>query len=449
MLLKLVMAYGGDLGWMIRAGSILKWHKAEGDPIRYGDDLFDMKVEEVVRHQASFEQVNQLQTRTPGALDKWAAQQPATKNMTIEAIDPAGPVLSVKNTFLVRVTSSDTGILRRVCAKEGEQREVGDLLALVTTEANETVDGAERDLKDAGVFRVVANMFGTEDAKIETRKRESKFLDRNFIMFWSEPQGETRLGIYAKGSYHPTPLFACAPLIERSLQGTCCILREDPVDFRSDLLLQGLRHLPGEWIDPVITRLDLPSGYFQPRLFDRSFSVFGPQGEEKFPKTVVALSIVPDVESFCFKHKKHGFLIPAEPVNQIESMEELSWFRENFAAVGRISVDGFMSNFGNVIDILRKDTGAQVLVFNTVTTMPFTPTHNYQFLEDFPARRRLEFNLALVELSRKHDFSIVDVDRIAKRSGTARQLHWDIVDPGLHLPIAREVYRILQERGAL
>src|SRR5579862_1998613 len=118
MQLKLAMAYGGDLGWMIRSGSILKWHKSEGEEVRYGDDLFDLKVEEIAAPKAAIEQMTQRliylpETSALGGYNILLPQTPATEKMTIEEIDPAGPMLTFTQPFLVCVRSSDQGILRK------------------------------------------------------------------------------------------------------------------------------------------------------------------------------------------------------------------------------------------------------------------------------------------------------------------------------------------------
>src|SRR5207247_8472290 len=67
MQLKLMMTFGGNLGRNFRSGSILKWYKAEGEEVRYGDDLFDLRVEEIAIYQSWVEQM-----RTPtGSFRGW------------------------------------------------------------------------------------------------------------------------------------------------------------------------------------------------------------------------------------------------------------------------------------------------------------------------------------------------------------------------------------------
>src|SRR5437762_5080238 len=152
------MAYGGDLGWMLRSGSILKWHKTEGEEVRYGDELFDMRVEEIAIHPKFLER----QLIRPQSFRGWTdqnswAQQSGTKNLAVEDIDPSSPMVTSKRPFFVRVTSSDHGILRKVYAKAKERRESGDLLAILTTALDERIDETSQSIEETSVFRVVVN----------------------------------------------------------------------------------------------------------------------------------------------------------------------------------------------------------------------------------------------------------------------------------------------------
>ena len=75
-------------------------------------------------------------------------------------------------------------------------------------------------------------------------------------------------------------------------------------------------------------------------------------------------------------------------------------------------------------------------------------THCWVGAEDALGLRVRRFNLGLLELSTRHDFSIVDVERIAACAG-AERLKIDMVHltpEGLRL-VAEEVVRILEDRG--
>jgi len=286
------------------------------------------------------------------------------------------------------------------------------------------------------------------------RKLKKKSTGTNFSLFRSGSKWDNRVGIYMKGSCDLPLLFRCESLIRRVMDGTCCVIHEGSVaNARSDLLLQTLQDLPQEWVSPVIERLKLPADYFQPRLFDNTFVVPGTHGLEEFPKRVIIISIGADVTRTLYRHREHGFL--TDPggwwLNQsfdtvLADLSAANWFRKNFVSVGKISVDAFVDNFTNIIEVLRNKTDAHILVFNVLTVEPGDRTHSFQFVKNCYSMRRREFDLALVELSRKLDFSIVDIDRILKRVGIRKtQVDSNHYPREAHLPIAKEAFRIMRE----
>ena len=123
----------------------------------------------------------------------------------------------------------------------------------------------------------------------------------------------------------------------------------------------------------VNTNLRLPPTYFQGTLFEPRFTVSGlPGGQTTFPKTVVVLSILPDLTRTVYRHREAGFLVDPGPawLNNVKAaLEDLSfvrWFNEAFERVGRISVEGFAQNYRRLIPLIRHETGAAVLVFNSL-----------------------------------------------------------------------------------
>ncbi len=462
MLLQMVMQFGEELGGTIHSASIVKWHKSEGERIHYGDVVFDLKVEEIIVSSSlwGWEDI-----ALPSAVAGMAAQQLQVSGNGAGQDESAEGQRPIQSVFLLRAISSDSGILRKVCAGEGQRRKAGDLLAVLSTEEQEPLEDPSATVPQAGRFRVVANAFHEEgddgyqrrieETEIERSRSKKMYVGRESVLLWSESLEGLPIGIYASGARYCNPLFACAPLIQPLLRGGCCIFRDGPTNARSDLLLQTTRDLPPEWVKPVIEKLELPPSYFQPRFFDKTFLVSGPDGVQEFPKTVIALSIVPDVVSTCYRHRELGFLVDPGPswvthyMAEAESgyPEKLLWFHENFESVGKMTVELFQESFAELVRVTRACTGAYILVFNTVTASPGAPCHNYQFLSNQRGRRRLEFNLALVELSRKLDFPIVDVDRIFKRAGVQAQVNWDSFDPRLHLLVAEETLRIFKGWG--
>jgi hypothetical protein len=109
----------------------------------------------------------------------------------------------------------------------------------------------------------------------------------------------------------------------------------------------------------------------------------------------------------------------------------LDWFKRTFESIGRITVDEFAQNMRRLVPLIRQETGAHVLVFNSLEVEPFDPTHNYSLRNLESASRRRRFNIALAELSDQLDFHIVDVDRVLKEQGVESQVDFS------HFPVER------------
>jgi len=119
MVIKLVIP---QTNRQIKGGSITRWHKAEGDWVNFGDDLFDYSVDEI----------NMLRNIKEDRVKKWALS--------------------------MRVTSSDVGFLHKIHAEEGSYRDVGEVVAVLTIEDSQPVQADDRALAEAPLFRVVANV---------------------------------------------------------------------------------------------------------------------------------------------------------------------------------------------------------------------------------------------------------------------------------------------------
>ena len=130
MLLRLVLPY---IDKRIQGGTIIKWHKNEGEWVRHGDDLFEIQVEKIR-----------------------VLSRPTLPEQIIQRLDHRGTTPRRANAFLC-ITSSDMGIIRRIYAKEGTQCEVGDSLVLLSTDEKELFDETSQAVQEAGLFRVVVN----------------------------------------------------------------------------------------------------------------------------------------------------------------------------------------------------------------------------------------------------------------------------------------------------
>ncbi|MCI0394407.1 MAG: hypothetical protein L0332_13370 [Chloroflexi bacterium] len=278
---------------------------------------------------------------------------------------------------------------------------------------------------------------------------------RNYVTFWSGRRNNRRIGIYLRGGCDVPAAFACEPFIEPVLNGTCCIYKSGigASSSHSSLLLQSLEEIPQESFNLALEKLRLKPGYFRPVLFHETFTVPGIHGLEEFPKTVVVLSIGPDFARTLYRHREHGFLVDPGGwwLNQsmdrvLNDMLSVMWFNKNFEKVGRLSAEESMANFTRIIQLVREHTGAYILVFNVLGIEPGDLTHNFQFVGSSNMVRRREFNLALYDLSRQLDFSVVDVDRILKREGVQEQVdfaHWPLER---FKPVAQEMFQMMRER---
>jgi hypothetical protein len=276
----------------------------------------------------------------------------------------------------------------------------------------------------------------------------------NFVVI-SSPGGGRRIGIYARGGCHLQALFACGPLVQEVVKDTCCIFYDGTLaNGRTDLELQTLRELRRECLRPVVEKMRLESGYFQPRLFEPAFTIPGREDLGEFPKSVVIISIASDaVRRNLYRHREHGFLIDPGGAwlrsvhTALDDLSAVAWFRQNFECVGPIDVDDFVRNFVRLVELVRALAGAPVMVFNGLSIDPGNLTHNYQCVKHSDGLRWRRFNVALTELSRQLDFPIVDLDWVLKRYGLRGQLTAAHFTPKANVLIAREAFRVMRELG--
>jgi hypothetical protein len=286
-----------------------------------------------------------------------------------------------------------------------------------------------------------------------TNLREDQHDKRNFLIL-KEGDSDRRVGIHAHGGCDVPAIFACAPLIRHVLNGVCCINHGGvTADSRSDAILQTLQDIPKEHIEPLIQRLDVSEDSFRPLLFDKTFSVNVGASIEQFPKKVVVFSIGPDVTRIAYRHREHGIIIDpgglwlGRPMEEVlEDLETARWFRANFETLGRMPITEFMVNFTRIIEILKDRVTPHIIILNVLNPEPRGLTHNYQLLRHSMPTRKREFNLALIELSRKLNFSILDMNRTLQRTGIRHQVDWFHPNPRQYLPIAQELFRIMLER---
>jgi hypothetical protein len=266
-----------------------------------------------------------------------------------------------------------------------------------------------------------------------------------------------RRGIYLRGACDVPALFTLAPMVIDELEGSLCIhiSGKGVSQARSDLLLQTHSGVSEDFADELRARFNLPPGSFSPTLFEPGFTVPGLPGSAAFPKDVVVLSVLPDLTRSVYRHRGSGYLVDPGTAwlnNLASALADLSmatWFRENFESLGRIPVEGFAENYRRLIPAIKRETGAHVLVFNSLEIEPFDPTHDYSMRNLKSASRRRRLNIALAELSRELDFRVVDVDRVLKEQGVDRQVDFSHFPVDRMRAVARETHGILRELGVL
>jgi hypothetical protein len=156
MLLKLVLPYR-DREFV--GGVLVKWHKAEGEWVNYGEDLFDLRVQEVRGGPLPMAGRQEIELMTnPQTAEAWSRENELFAAGAL-AEDPSG---SRKRLCFMRVTSSDAGWLRRACSREGDPAKVGELVALLTTEEGEPLPDDGAALAAASVFRAVVEFTAPE-----------------------------------------------------------------------------------------------------------------------------------------------------------------------------------------------------------------------------------------------------------------------------------------------
>jgi len=133
MILRLVVPF---LETFSEGGTLAKWHVQVGSQVEFGDPICDIALSEWVALRKTKRAVNLVKFRDKGG-----------SNVRHNFEKRQG-----RGVLVMRVKASEGGYLREVRVPEGQKVSVGDLLALVTTEAAESI----ADASEAPVMRVVA-----------------------------------------------------------------------------------------------------------------------------------------------------------------------------------------------------------------------------------------------------------------------------------------------------
>ena len=139
-LLKLVLP---PIDSSVDKAAVVRWYKAVGEEIGYGDPLLDVEVRRIKRMKRDLDPKKILKFRRNRG-------------------DSDDAYWTTDVEMLVRVVSADFGTLKRTCAQIGELLDPGDLLAVLATGEGETPDNlSEYEIAAAAEFRTTANILET------------------------------------------------------------------------------------------------------------------------------------------------------------------------------------------------------------------------------------------------------------------------------------------------
>jgi hypothetical protein len=141
MILKLMMP---KVNKRMREGEIIKWYKAEGEWVDYGDELFDVRVLMIPLR------------RMTGLLEKLKMKTVASILRASRDLDEMLSEMNTSAFIYVRVVSSDRGYLRTIRVHTDGCQEVGEVIALFTTAVDEDIALDKDAIAGASSFRVVA-----------------------------------------------------------------------------------------------------------------------------------------------------------------------------------------------------------------------------------------------------------------------------------------------------
>jgi hypothetical protein len=217
----------------------------------------------------------------------------------------------------------------------------------------------------------------------------------------------------------------------------CLVRLKHETWTRSDALLRSDGSVP-----EAVGSRELPLGSY-PAVNQFSRAIFETKAD------AIILSIQPDITTSMVRHKNEGFLFYASDSGQW-SPDDRKWLKSDFEPVASLDVAQFMAHFTSMIETIRKQSEAPILIYNMSPITPGESIHCYQGMGETYSARIRKFNLGLIELSEKTGVSIIDVDSLVARKGAdALKLDTVHLNPPGHRLVAEEVVRVLGDLGVL
>ncbi|HEU4916680.1 MAG TPA: hypothetical protein VFV13_08970 [Acidimicrobiia bacterium] len=123
-----------------RGGTLIRWHKRPGDSIEFGDDLFDVEVDQIAVLQ---------RTKRATLIARSSRKLRRLKNDYEER--------TAKRSVAVTVSAAEPAHLRQILTIEGGKVRVGEAVALATTSQLEAIP-SDADPLLATPLRAVVNI---------------------------------------------------------------------------------------------------------------------------------------------------------------------------------------------------------------------------------------------------------------------------------------------------
>lgn len=269
---------------------------------------------------------------------------------------------------------------------------------------------------------------------------------------------EDRVGIYAYGGCDLDAIVPAGRSLRGRVPGLTAVVHVGDIAIgRSDFILQGLESPPAtDELAEVTEMLGLDERHFAATLFEPTFTVPSHEDLGPFRKTIVILSIAPDMVRTMYRHREHGYLLDpggfwlgSDLGKVLGDLDKVKWFAANFEKIGRIAFEESMVNLERIITALRTQVGAKVIVANALTVDPGITTFDYRLSHSPHTSRRREFVLGLVDLSRRLDFPILDIDSLTKRDGVTGMGDFVHYTAEQRLAIGEHVSTTLVDSGLL
>jgi hypothetical protein len=217
-------------------------------------------------------------------------------------------------------------------------------------------------------------------------------------------------------------------------------------------IVQTLEPIPPASTEELCRRLQIPDAQFSPTFWGKTVEYPLADVYGDFPKDVVVMSAATDIVRTMYRNREHGYVVDPGGwwLNQnlgdvLEDLDVVKWFSKEFEKVALISVDDYVRNLESIVTELRTRCGAESVVYSALAVDPGNPTHNYQLVREAKVIRRREFHIALMDLSKKLNFHVVDVDRILKRDGVQEQVDFAHFSVEGMQSIGAEFYEVLKE----